>query len=59
MCSRRLPATDLTLAPAAEKMAHDSVRGVIAWVNVVCAIAIIFIALSLEDEDSKIFLNME
>lgn len=59
MCSGRLPATDLTLAPVAEKLAHDTVRGVIVWVNVVCAMAIIFISLSLEDEDSKIFLNME
>lgn len=59
VCSGRLPATDLTLAPAAEKIAHDTVRGVIVWVNVVCAMAIIFISLSLEDEDSKIFLTME
>lgn len=57
--SSRLPATDLTQAPAAEKTAHDTARGVIVWVNVVCAMAIIFISLSLEDEDSKIFLNME
>jgi len=40
-------------------MAHDTARGAIAWVNAVRATAIIFISLSLEDEDSKIFLNME
>lgn len=27
--------TDLTLTPAAEKMAHDTAQGVIMWVNVV------------------------
>lgn len=59
LCSGRLPATDLTLPPAAEKTAHGTARGAIVGVNVVCATAVIFISLSLEDEDSKIFLNME
>lgn len=59
VCSGRLLGTDLTLAPAAEHMAHDTARGVMVWADVVCTMAIIFISQFLEDEDSKIFLNME